>query len=305
MNHFKIPLLNPLKFVPHTETFGIHFDDAWAFRQIRAFERKAYYRQKWVKTDTTPLQIESSIQPNDFIIINPAYETVKTIEWVLKFAAVDYSIYELVFDVSDLPDGVYFGVQVVEVSEDVRWPVITEPIHVKSVWPNTRAVTYKNSYNKFDVAFSTGIRFKFRCEWDIPGSEFTPTRSGSDYNNQVKNLELLEAVPGRQYNLLVGDGKCAAPYVIDLMNRILCCDSVLFENKQFAAPANAAWNINRAKGFPLVSGSIDLFPSQNETSLEFADTTPLPPGIILAYNFNTSIFAPGSVVPILEFKQNS
>jgi hypothetical protein len=299
-NYCKIPLLNPFKFVPHTNNPGIHFDDSWAIEQVNNFQRKIKYYQKWEKQDTTHLYIESSIAPADLIVYDVNRNSVKTFAWANVYTGIAYSIYKIDFDISDVSDGIYFLYNKIELL-GITWEIISEPIHSKTVWKNTLPFKYKNSNNRFDVAFSTGIEFLFRCEAGINIEGFE--RESTDYYNQVRDFEILQAIPSRKFKLLIGEAPGVAPYVIDLLNRIFCCDYVSIKELQYAAKSGANFEITKYLHYPLLGAGLDLVNSYNMQSLEFADVTPLAAGIVLAYNIDTSLFAPGSIVPIIEIEQ--
>lgn len=298
MNHFKIPFLSPFKFVPATSSPGVHFDDAWACEQIKSFEKQAFYKQKWVKADTTPLQVESSIAPETLKLYDSNGVVVKTFSWTEKYAAVDYKIYETTFDVSDMAEGIYYLLQQVTIGA-INWKAITEPVHVKTAWPNTMLFRYYNSYNRDDVAWTTGLQMQFRCEAGI--MDFNPEAEITDYINQSHDREIIDGVPSRSFKLYIGDERGVAPWVVDLLNRIFLCDFVAIEEKEYCRAGK--WEIVRQKNYPLIGASMEIVPGQNLTSLEFADTTPLAPGIVMAYSFETGFFGEGPTVPIIEVEE--
>jgi hypothetical protein len=302
MNTFKIPLIWPFKMVPATPTPGIHFDDDWTCNQIKSFETKVYYQQKWVKTDVTKLQVESSVVPASMQIYSRTGQVVKTINWEQVFAGTSYSIYELAFDIHDLPDGIYF-IYAKATFGGIDYPAISEPIYSKSAWPNTLLFTYNNSFNDFGIAWTTGIRMKFRCEAAI--MDFTPQRGATDYVDQLADKTVLSGYPSRQLKLYVGDQRGVPPYVPDILNRIFDCDSVDINGKNYTADSDK-WEINRVKGYPFVGASIDIVPSVNEYSLEFSDVATLSGhrGRPYGYNIETEFFGPGAQVPIIEVEES-
>jgi len=304
MNHFKIPFLNPFKFVPSTATPNVvsDFDGAWACEQIKSFERNVYYKQKWKKSETTKLQIESSIAPETLKVYNSSGIQVKTFTWSAVYSGTNYSIYETTFDISDLAEGVYYLYQRVTLLS-IDWKAISEPIHSKASWSNTLLITYKNSYNDQDVAFSTGVEFKFRCEAGI--MDYNPERDRSAYVNQIHDVENLSGVPYRTFKLYIGEAPGVAPYIIDLLNRIFCCDSINIEGKYYQSNEGSKWEVTRIKGFPLIGGSIEIVEAVNAMSQEFSDTTPLSTGLVTAYNIETAFFGPGSLVPVIDIEEQS
>jgi hypothetical protein len=300
MNHLKIPLVLPFKFIPDTNGEpGVHFDDNWASTQIRSHEMQVRYLQKWNKADTTKLQIESSLPPANLKVMGVDGLTKKELAWTAVVIGVSYKIYELVFDISDLPEGIYFlYLRVAFLS--IEWAAISEPIHMKDKWKRTMLFKYKNSYNDWDTAFTTGAEFAFRCEADIPPAKMEPQRVRNTSISQTRNVKTLSATPYRVYKLEIAEPRGVAPWVMDLLNRIFACDHVTIEGKRYETDADAKWEHKNIEGYPLVGGSIDLVDGRNLSSLNFADTSELAPGIIVAYNIETAFFGPGTLVPITE-----
>lgn len=304
MNFAKIPYCWPFKMIPVSATPNTtsDFDGAWAAEQIKSFETKAYYKQKWVKTDTTVLQIENSIAPEDLKVYDITGKIIKkSFAWVAKFIASDYTIWETVFDISDLPDGVYFIYQRTffdnEIDPIIDWAAISEPIYSKSAWPGTLKFNYFNSFNDFDIAWTTGCKMTFRCEAGIMDADFI--RGATDYVDQLVDRILLSAYPSRQFKLYIGDARGVAPWVIDILNRIFACDNVTIDDVAFTASADK-WEVNRVKGYPLVGASIDIVPSTNKRSIEFASGTELAKGIVVAYQIQTTFFGKTGAVNVLE-----
>lgn len=303
MNHLKISRCCPFWFVPATSTPGIHFDDDWACRQVKSFESKKVYRQKWLRAKTTLIQIESSIAPQDLMVLDvETGAVVKSIEWGVTFTGATYSIFEAIVDFSDLPEGAYCLYILVDFLS-IEWAAITEPIHVKDDWgPNLLGFRYSNSFNDFDVAWTTGVEFLFYAEAAI--MEYTPDRDRSAYVNQERDTETLKATPGRTFKLWIGEAGGVAPWVLDLLNRIFCCDRILIADKRYQSSDGSKWEVTRVKGYPLLGGTLEIVEQLNTQSLEFSDTAPLTPGLVAAYEFTTDFFGPGSTVPVLDVEEN-
>ena len=301
-NYFRIPLVSPFKFVPATSTPGIHFDDKWFYDQIKSFETKRVYHQKWKKTETTKLQIESTLEPENLKVYNCDQEIVKEFIWTAVFIDIAYRIWETTYDVSDLPNGVYHLYQRVAFGS-IDWKMISEPISIKEDWPNTLGFLYKNSFNKDGVAWSTGIQMLFRCEAGI--MDFIPDADQTSYVDQTHNVDLLDGVPFRKFTLYIGDEKGVAPYITDILNRIFLQDYILIEGKKYTRNVGAKWEINKIKNYSLVGANLEIVESGNLDSLEFADLTPIGSGIVVAYNIETAVIAPGSLVPIIDVEEQS
>lgn len=298
MNLFNIPLCWPFKMLPNTSSPGIHFDDDWCRNRIKWFENKnAIYRQKWVKADTTPLQILSSLLPDDLRLYKSDGTVAKSFTWTNVYTATGYSIYQTTFDVSDQAEGVYYLYQRVT-SGSIDWKAVSEAIHVKVSWPRTLKITYWHSFNDYDMTWTTGIQMKFRVEAAI--MDFDAKRERTDYLNQTHDTTTLKANPYREFSFEVGEASGVAEWVVDTLNRIFCCDNIDIEGMKYQARTGAEGKISRIKGYPLVGWSQDIVPAVNKQSLQFADATPLAPGIVVAYNIETGFFGPAALVPILE-----
>lgn len=297
-NYFNVPLCWPFKMVPSTDTPNAvsDFDGAWACEQIKSFETRAYYKQKWKRSETTKLQIESSIAPEDLKVYDGNGEVKKSFEWSAVFSGLSYTIYEITFDISDIDPGIYYLYQEVTFGS-IDWKAISEPVWSKDVWPNTLSFIYKNSFNDFDVAWTTGIQMRFRCEAGI--MDFEPQRGATDYVDQLVNKKVLSGYPSRQFKLYIGTARGVAPYVVDILNRIFDCDYVNIEGVLYTAD-NDKWEITRVKGYPLIGAAIDIAPSINKRSLQFVDTAPLAPGIVVAYQIETAFFGKTGNVNIIE-----
>jgi len=296
-NQFKIPKLNPFWFVPNTASPGIHFDDSWACEQIKSWERQVHYKQKWKKSDTTKLQIRSSLAPDTLKVYDINGVVVKTIAWTAVVNAVNYKVYELTFDISDKPEGTYF-IYMRATFGSIDWASVSEPIHSKTSWPDTILITYKNSYNKDDVTFTTGVEFKFRLEAAI--MDMNPERDRSAFVDQTHDVFNIYGTPYETFQLEVGKAPGVAPYILSILNRIFTCDYINIENRLYQSNDGSKVEMNRIKGYPLVGGKIEIIPAQNRTSLEFNDTTEPQLAIVTAYQMETNFFAGHVEVEVID-----
>jgi hypothetical protein len=283
LQYCDIPLLSPIKFVPHTNTPGVHFDDNWCYNQIKDFESKIRYRQKWQVGDQTVLQITSTIAPASIKVYNCKQVQVGTIAWTLITSGTA-SVYHATINLdSSYASGankalyLYFKCQLL----DTVFEWISEPIHVAVNWPNTSVFTYSNSYNAHDAWFvGTSYAPKFRCEAQVMA--FTPDRERASFVDELYDTKTLSATPFRKFKLEVGTATGVADWVVDVLNRIFACDTVSINGKRYDTEEGAKWDINRIKGYPLIGASIDIVPSVNETSNQ-QSAGGIIPGIVTGY----------------------
>lgn len=302
-NYLNISKTWPFKMIKHTATPGEHFDDDWACEQIRYGEMKRYYQQKWIRSYTTKLQIVTTIEPDDLILYDSNKVAVKTFVWTIAgIGAGGENAWECLFDVTDVvTDGMYWIYQKCELLS-VKLEAISEPIYLKSYHRNVRPWKFKNSKNDFGIIFSTGIEMTFMCESDMPANEYTFERDRNAYVDQIHNVSTLSAYPYNHAKMLIGEAPGVAPYIIDIANRVLCCDNVVFNGLRIETPEGAKWDINKVKGYPLIGGSIEVTPAKNLSSLQINDGSAINPGVVMMYNIDTNFFGNGSVVRITEFE---
>lgn len=311
-NIFEISYLSPLKAYPATSTPGVHFDDDWFHNQIKDWERNVRYYQKWQNSDIIPVQVISSIQP----VTIKLYKCDKTIEpsagQILTLiswdAANSKGVYHGNLDLTSVPPGIYWPV--FEASFlTITFRYMCEPIQVKAVHKNTSLFKYKNSLNDFGIIFHGIVdataqpyqpEFIFRCEAAV--MNFTPDRDRTAYRDQILNTTTLYAIPFGQFELLVATATGVAPWVVDLLNRIFCCDHVLINNKQFETPEGSKWEITRVKGYPLIGAKIDLVEANNRSSAQITTEDVPAGGVIVAYDIETDAFGtftnPASANPV-------
>lgn len=295
----------PFKFVKNA-VVSMHFGEMWQCEQIRAHQMKVKYKQKWQKADTTKLQCESSTYPDDLQLRNIYGGTEKTFAWAPVVDGINYKLYETAFDVSDVNDGVYVLYQHISL---LGWKYLSEPIHIATSWPNTALFRYRHTYNKDDVGWTTGIECKFRCEADI--QDYEPDTERNSYKNQIKSTTLLDAVPGDQFQLYVGEPPGVAEWVVWKLDRIFCCNRIFIlrnageSERQYTAKQGSSIKINRNRNYSLVGASLDIVNVTNSQSLEFADTTPMFAGLVTAYNIETGFFGAHYDVPVLEVEENN
>lgn len=286
-----ISLLNPVKFVPNTIAPGYpHFDNDWMVNQIKSFENKVRYYQKWQVGDITPIQIESSLVPEDLKVYDCNRQVVGTIPFILTApgGSLGINIYEAVVDLDSLPVNSVYYLYIQATFMNINYEAISEPIRLQAEWPNTMLFTYRNSVNNWGVAFTTGVEFNFRCEAGI--MEFQPESDTYDYVDQIHNIEVLTGTPYRTFKLFIGDAKGVAPWVLDLLNRMMVCDHWEAESLQYAKNTGAKWEVNRVKPWPLYGGSIEIVESINKSSLQFYTPDGFQPGVVTSYNIDTNFF---------------
>lgn len=294
-----VPLLNPFKFYKN----GIvseGLDGDWFANQVRAFETRRCYCQKWVTGEERPLVINSTIAPISLKVYNSKKAIVKTINWVNTAAnvwACTVNLDAIGQDVFYL----YFEATLMETS--FKW--ISEPISVKNSWPLTKVFEYTMAdsggrlYNVQDYPFTLGFKPNFRCEMDIMDWDFLA--DDNSFVDEIHDVKLESAIPYRQGKLYVGTAPGVAPWVVDLLNRIRCCSRVYFNGLQVAFPQGAKWDITRVKGWPLIGAAIDIAEADNLYSTQQSAGS-IEPGIITGLVMDTNWFGTAQNIEVIEIE---
>jgi hypothetical protein len=236
-NRADIPFLNPVRFIeldpvelPQYNTK--HLDDYWFKETLQGYETIVDFKQKYQTSDTIYLQFEANFAAIQMQVIDCEQNVLLTQSATQVRAnkyLPGYYVYELTLSLASFPTGtIYLKLNLGLGSKFM----ISEPIAVAEKWPNTVLFQYSNSKYHGDVIFETGIVFGFRCEAVIrrlePGSERT------FYRDQKLNPTQLKVRPFRGWELGIGHLYGIPDGVIDIMNWIWSCDSVLLDGKSFA-----------------------------------------------------------------------
>lgn len=295
----------PFKFVTADTPNRYHFDEEWTAFRMQPWEFKGIprYIQKWKRSDTTTIQIESTILPDNLSLVDKTGYEWKVFVWRVVGIDANYKIYECTIDVSNVPPGTYFLYMRIHFLQ-ITWNFFTEPFQTGDNWPDTMLFKYRNSFNDFDVAFTSGVEFAWRCEAAIVDVDFKHERTA--YADQRRSVKTLRALPYRVYKLVFGDPHNIgiAPYMVDIANRLLACDHVEIEGKQYETDLDANMETQRIRGYPYISSSIDIVEAGALSSTGKALAGNSAVGIVTAYNIETGFFGPGSLVPVTDIDKN-
>lgn len=279
----------PVKFYKNTATPGGHLDDDWAQNRILSFEQARRYSQRWQVGDTTTLQITSTITPDSLKVYSCDGVVLFTIAWIEKLTWAGFKVYELTLNLDAANNKTVYLYQKVALMDTV-FEAISEPIQVKTLWPNTNVFEYYNSYNTYDVFFTTGAKFRFRIEAAI--MDYEPGGDTADFIDETHNGELLSATPFDSFKLYIGDAAGVPDWALKILNFIVHCDNWKFQikngdKKQYVKQGK--WDINRVKGWSLYGASIDVIPAENIYSLQL-NALSLEPGILTGFTLGTNFF---------------
>lgn len=282
-----IPLLNPFAFRPvdparPTRYKRGHLDDSWQSELVLSFQTQAYYEQKVERGNRFRFQFKAT--PNtahSLKVLDCKGKTVLTINQTATVSVTgdktaDGTQYETYYyklaDLSGIPDdGTYYLLVTVNYdgSNIKQW--ISEPISLKDTHENTLLIEYTHSENKGDILFEQlPVRYPFLIESYIDGME--PASADTVYEDQNYNLDQLDSTPYRGWTLYVGPTGDGVPdWAIDKLNRILSCDSVLFDGKQYRKGDGAKLTPKRNQVYPLSSAEVAIREAFNDEGATFGN----------------------------------
>lgn len=251
---FYIAPVNPIRFLEENES------DLFLVNQ----DGKCYH-QKWEISDSTKIQIISDF-PNIELTIHD--QETHAIVSTVPVAAIPVNIigqtflcYEALLDFGTYGLGNFYAkiVYLDALSSEVT--LYSEPFNVAVSQPGTLLYKYKNSENDFSVIFDTNIEFNIRVEGTI--KEFTPSSDDIIYNDQEKNVTLLNSVPYRSWKLYVGNVPGIPDWMLDKVNRVLACDQKNIEGVDYEKVEGSKWEVVREVDYPFQGMSIEIMPVEN------------------------------------------
>lgn len=246
-----------------------------------------------------------SINPIRFYRDLPAEQRLNNLGYVQKFQRNDQTVIQIavgandvvqswdmrVFDSEDIPqpililsqehvnvvDGykiIEFTVDFSQFNENLYYLMLTSGainlysnyLCVQDIHENTYLLSYSNSDNDQNAAFSTGVIFSLRVE--IQGREtpksFVPKTVESIYSNDMGGYQMLFANPFETYRVNIGGIRGIPDYLMSIVNRALGCDYVLIDNKRITKIEGSAYEPAEADNYPLRSWVLEMSYTDNE-----------------------------------------
>jgi len=294
-NIVDIPFLNPIRFVPVGAT-AKNFDSDWFFNQIKSFEQQINYYQKWQHGDVIYLQVLSNFSPVAIDLLDCAGNSLNTFAFTAKSVSLvnpGYQVYECSIPVPTFDEGVYYwllnvGIYSPVPEESTLEQFVSEPQYISETIENTIFFEYTNSYNKFDVVFETKINFGFRCDAVIGAID--PQSKDTVWEDQPLNLRTINSIPYRQFKLIIGDGYGVPDWVVDKINRVFACDTVMLDGRQYTKAEGAKWEKNEADLYPMRGWKIDIRETNNRYSLRGQNNNSPAEQFAVIYNIESKAF---------------
>lgn len=153
----------------------------------------------------------------------------------------------------------------------------------------------KNSFNYFDVVFSTGAIFEFRCEGWI--GRYQPKVETDTWVDQPLNMETNKAKPYREIPLNIGQKAGVADFVADQVNRLLAFDYCVVNGVQVTRPEDNELQPLAIPGWPNAVWTCVVRQTKNRNSIRVQNGNSPAEFFFVTYNLDTKLFGPLNAPP--------
>lgn len=207
----------PLAFSPIVDKFGQDY----------------CYIQKWHHTDTIRLQAVSN-DVSEIVYAEYIDLATGTPTAITMTATAVGTFYFWDGSVTMIADGIYK----IRIYNNSGIEYVSEPFSVSSsldLLDGTALLRYTSSTDitHFNTRFNQGaIYFEWRIGAGLKPDTFQPKLDDEFYRTQTQEGRHLFSVPYSVWALTIGDAVGVPYYVAELLNKILCLDTVNFENAE-------------------------------------------------------------------------
>lgn len=248
-NTFKIPLLNPARFVNKNAYAAIdpRYNAPPFDMKIDGDNPNGPYFQKWQKNDHTKFQLDSDFNDVTFKIYNfcddTFYKDIAIAPVAISITGQTWQVWEAEISFALWAEGQYYGEiaytdenNVVQKWQTSGWDIRTK--HFK-----TLLYEYYNTVNDKGIVFDTGIKFSIRVEGLI--REFAPEALTEDYIDQKYDTYSLNDIPFGTHNNYIGNARGLPDWFIKKMNTIFTVNSVKINGELFNKVTGQKFEVTR------------------------------------------------------------
>jgi hypothetical protein len=301
MNRLTQSKLNPVKFVEVSPSQAAQFHsknmDEWAYVDTIEFwmEQRSFFQQ-WQKNDTISIQFQSNYGPITISVIDEN-ETVFT-SFLLAQLQTDpttgLSIQQGSFSPASLSEGVYFLK-----ATATGLALISEPLDIRTTHEDTLLLTYASDEFYEDIifkntSFAPTLRTPGKLRYKQPASKST------QYEDQRLNMKVLDKVPYRIIELIIGGPEGVPDYFIDKIDRILGCSTLSIDGYGYAQ-VDGKWEEVAEENYPMRGWRTDLREALNRASVIYDNDEVVTGVAVVVANVNSKGFGTstgGNIYPV-------
>lgn len=295
--HFtKYGYVTPAQF-HHKEIYDARFE-----RRNDRFTEQPEYLQKWQKTDSIKLQFVTAGYGALTLKVFDAkgYQIeIKAFDIVAEAAVkLPYVLQQIEIDLSTYAEGI-IGMSVYA---DPEVPLLlSEWMEVAEDWPETYRLDYWNTNNKFSAYFAAWrpcIRVEANFMPIDPDADFT------DYEDELKDLEMLEGRPFDRRDLIVGAGNGIPDWMARKIRFMLLLNRCAVEGDYWTrSPQSKFEKANAVPGWPMYYYLIQVWPTRANTGLSITPDS-VPNDDTISYTLDAAALGRGAGLINIEAKNN-
>lgn len=270
--------INPVKFHQldnaQPQTYVSRFMDDWAFRRtIQPWEQKVCFYQPWGKFDAIKLQYTSNVAPIVFRLYDQ--EGVLMHTQAMTNGQQDelrplFYIRQIQINLAPFDAGLYF------LTRDIAGSIMySEPFEILDIADNDIELENENptlylEYKHYEPyqgikffppnSFEGAIRIPAIIRYKQPGSK------DNLYEDQLLNQTMINSVPFRVHELIIGGVRGVPPFFIDKIARILGCSDTKFDGRLFTKNNGAEFEPSILQDYPMRGWAIEMREKLNRDS---------------------------------------
>lgn len=270
--------LNPVKFIPldnvQLPNYVSRFMDDWQFRRtIQPWDQKVCFYQPWGQSDLIKLQYTSNFSSITLRLYNEDGVLLHTQAFTTHQQdelRPTYYIRQIQVSLSSFLPGKYFFTRdaagVITYSEPFEI-LDTEDSGLVCLEDQNPTLyieyTHYEPYQgiKFFVPFTPAIRVPAILRYKQPGSK------DNVYEDQLLNQTMINSVPFRIFDFIMGGNYGVPPYLIDKIARIFGCSDLSIDGRLYTKNENANFEPAILEGYPMQGWTIELREKLNRDSL--------------------------------------
>lgn len=271
--------INPVKFHKldnvQLDSYTSRFMDDWAFRRtIQPWEERKCFYQPWKTSDLIRLQYTSNAAP----IVIRVYDENGVLKNTHGFTTLQqdelrptFYIRQVEISLAALDPGKYFftrdfvgGITYSEPFEILEDENLDDDENLTNQDP-TILVAYSNMPAYQGIKFFTGFAPVIRVPAILKYKE--TAAKDNVYEDQLLNMTMINSVPFRVFDFIVGGNYGVPPYFIDKVARIHGCTTLQYDGRLFTKNEGASFEPTELEYYPMRGYRIEMREKLNRDSV--------------------------------------
>lgn len=228
-------------------------------------EQRDCFFQKWQNGDIINIQFLSD-EIFTVSVIDAALGfqvlSIQVLEMETNLQNVDFKVYEISFNVNDIPNYGKFFFRITNADGSVFDSYIFD---YQEYFENTILLQCRNTENDYNVIFETGIEYYLRVDGGV--SAYSPRIDGDIYIDQKHNPTLLQSESFQLYTLQVGYNTGVPTWLADIVNELFSCDIKKVNNIYIERNEGSDWEPIRVDNYSLMAMTIEIMKKGSDVGM--------------------------------------